>query len=168
METFQECLKSVNSCDKVIEEMQKVSKIDIDKNFDEGQFNNMFFKFCKDNFFDKYISFLEKNGNHLDICNEIIFKLSHYILSYKNKIAEAENMCYKQLELIYQTFFFYEFTNNNETNNFTFYNQFPENLVEQNEYETYLLNNSNFIFRRDSSISQEYYFSVFSLYKKYK
>ena len=140
METFQECLKSVNSCDKVIEEMQKVSKIDIDKNFDEGQFNNMFFKFCKDNFFDKYISLLEKNGNHLDICNDNIFILSHHILSYKNKIAEAENICYKQLELLYQTFFFYEFNINNETNNFTFYNQFPENLVEQNEYETYLLN----------------------------
>ena len=138
METFQECLKSVNSCDKVIEEMQKVSKIDIDKNFDEGQFNNMFFKFCKDNFFDKFISFLTKNGNDLEVCNENIFKLSHYILSYKNK--NDENICYKQLELIYQTFFFYEFTNNNETNNFTFYNQFPENLVEQNEYETYLLN----------------------------
>ena len=166
METFQECLKSINSCDKVIEEMQNVSKIDIDKNFDEGQFNNMFFKFCKDNFFDKYISLLEKNGNHLDICNENIFKLSHHILSYK--IADTENICYKQLELLYQTFFFYEFNINNETNNFTFYNQFPENLVEQNEYETYLLNNSNFIFGRNSSISQEYYFSMFSLYKKYK
>ena len=138
MEIFQGCLKSVNPCDKVMEEMKKVSKIEINKNINEEQINIMFFNFCKNNFIAKYMSFLKKDKKHSEFCNENIFKLSHYIISFKKE--DTEEICYKQLELFYQTFFFYEFSKDNETNNFTFYKPFPENLVEQNEYETYLFN----------------------------
>ena len=48
-------------------------------------------------------------------------------------------------KIIIQIFFFNQFDKNNETNDFTFYKQFPGNLIEQNEYETYLLNISKAI-----------------------
>jgi len=67
-----------------------------------------------------------------------MFNLSHYILSLQKE--KEKNISFKQLELFYQTFFFYEFNEEDETNNFTFYKIFPENLVDQNKYETYLFN----------------------------
>ena len=67
-----------------------------------------------------------------------MFNLSHYILSLQKE--KEKNISFKQLELFYQTFFFYEFNEEDETNNFTFDKIFPENLVDQNKYETYLFN----------------------------
>ena len=45
VEAFQKCLQSSYSCDEVIKEMQKVSKIKLDKDFNEEQFNKLFFGF---------------------------------------------------------------------------------------------------------------------------
>ena len=144
METFKKCLESDYSCDKVIEEMQRVSKIKVNKNIDEEQINHIFFKFCSVNFTDKFLSFVKSDKEHTDICNENIFKLSQYILS--NKKENDGKICTNQLELFYQTFFFYEFNKDNETNDFIFYKRFPENVVEQDEYETYLFNIGKIIF----------------------
>ena len=138
IEAFQKSFQSSYSCDEVIKKMQKVSKIKLDKDFNEEQFNKLFFGFCTNNFKNQSILFFLGDKDHLDVCNENIFNLSHYLLT--NKKDNENKIYYSQIKLLYQTFFFFQYDKTNKANNFSFYEKFPENLVELNEYEIYILN----------------------------
>ena len=153
-EIFETCRELLNMdlpCDETYEKLKKLSKYKIDENFNEEMLNNLFFTFISDNFLPEEISFcMDNNLEELEWKNENIFKISHYILSHHQKnVQKEEHMKYKQMELFYQTFFFYELDKENEANHFTFYQQFPEKIVEQNKYETYLLNIGKAILGKD-------------------
>ena len=107
IEAFQKSLQSSYSCDEVIKEMQKVLKIKLDKDFNEEQFNKLFFGFCTNNFKNQSILFFLGDKDHLDVCNENIFNLSHYLLT--NKKDNEDKIYYSQIKLLYQTFFFFQY-----------------------------------------------------------
>ena len=136
MKAFQECLNSDLPCQEIIRKMNNLSKYKIIEGINEEEINTEFFTFCSRYFVEELTSFSKKEK--FVACNRTIFKLSHQIVS-KESIYK-ENKYFQQLKLFYQTFFFYEYSAENETNNFTFFIKLTEYLVEPKVYEIYLLN----------------------------
>ena len=136
MKAFQECLNSDLPCQEIIRKMNNLSKYEIIEGINEEEINTEFFTFCSRYFVEELTSFSKKEK--FVACNRTIFKLSHQIVS-KESIYK-ENKYFQQLKLFYQTFFFYEYSAENETNNFTFFIKLTEYLVEPKVYEIYLLN----------------------------
>ena len=149
-QAFEKYLKSNLSCDKVNEEMNKLSNYSLDRKADEELFINSFINYCSKHFFN-HLTELNNNGNKFS-ANEV-FKISHHILTCEANDANSNSIYYKKIKLLYKTFFFLEYdikneTNDftfymdfdikNETNDFTFFMDFPKNKIEN--YETYLYN----------------------------
>ena len=138
IETFDQCLKSNFSCDKVNEMMIKLSKFKLNEDIDDNKIIIMFNTYCSDHFTEEVREFSRKSKKISDKPIEEIFSISQLIIGkraqYKN------NLFYSLLELFYRTFFFAEYSVENETNDFTFFANLPEHLIETKKYQTYLFN----------------------------
>lgn len=140
VKTFENFLKSNLSCDIINEKMKKLSKYKLDEEKNEEKINYVFMDYCSTDFYDEILSIDRSNNeNKFLLYNEKLFKISHQIIINKEKNKDKSS--YESIELFYQTFFFYEFSKENNTNDFTFYTKkIPENLINQGKYETYLFN----------------------------
>ena len=132
-QAFEKYLKSNLSCDKVNEEMNKLSNYSLDRKVDEELFINSFINYCTKHFFN-CLTKLNNYGTKFS-ANDV-FKISHHILTCEDN--DANSIYYKKIKLLYKTFFFLEFDISNDTNDFTFYKDFSKNMIE--DYETYLYN----------------------------
>ena len=133
IEAFEECLNSNRSCEEVYQRMNKISEFKLHPEINELKLIKLFLICIKTYFKEELDSFKQ-----LELCNELVFKLSQKIMSHKAKYKENE--FYERLELFYQTFFFYEFSEDNESNDYTFYTKLSEHLIEPDIYKKYLLN----------------------------
>ena len=134
---FKNYLESNLSCDQVNEEMKKLSKYKFLKKNIEKKFIELFMDFCVKNFSDEILELFPNNkGNNLELCIDNLFKISHNILINKDKYKD--NIYFETIQLLYQTFFFIEFTEENETNDCTFYIGLPKHVIKPKDYENYL------------------------------
>ena len=147
VKSFENCLNSNLSLDIINETMNKLSKYKLNKEIDEKNINFAFMIYCSNHFSSEMLSIDKKYNNNVQysLCNEKLFEISHLII--KNKEKYNNNSYYESIELFYQTFFFYEFSEENKTENFTFYKKISENLIKQEDYDTYLYNIGNAILK---------------------
>ena len=138
IKAFEECLNSSLSCEEVYQKMNKISGYKLLSEIDELAIINLFVKYILAHFKEELSAF-----KNLEYSNETVFKLSQQIMSHKAKYKE--NKFFERLELFYQTFFFYEFFEDNESNDYTFYMKLSEELIKPDIYEKYLFNIANII-----------------------
>ena len=119
MKTFEICLKSEMTCKEILDKMNSVCNYEINQNFDENSLIQLFLKTCAENFYDEFEDiYSDPKKEVLQFSSEDIFQISHQII--KNKEKYEKNSFYESIEFFYQTFFFYEFTDENESNDFIF------------------------------------------------
>ena len=153
IKAFEECLNSNKSCEEVYQTMNKISGYKLLPEINELKLIQLFVLCVK-----KYFKEELKAYKQLDLCNESVFKLSQQIIS--NKVKYKENEYFETLEFFYQTFFFREFFEDNQSNDYTFYMNLPEDLIQSDEYEKYLFNIGYIILsKKDYSILVDVLFS---------
>jgi hypothetical protein len=141
IKTFSECLHSELTCKEILEKMKSVCKYEINQGFDEKSIIELFISICFINFNDVIKNIYPNFGTaNPHFSSQDIFKISHLII--KNKIKYMKNPYYKTIEFLYQTFFFYEFNDENQSNDFTFFLFINENTqqIDPDLYTSYLFN----------------------------
>ena len=141
IKTFSECLHSELTCKEILEKMKSVCKYEINQGFDEKSIIELFIGICFINFNDVIKNIYPNFGTaNPHFSSQDIFKISHLII--KNKIKYMKNPYYKTIEFLYQTFFFYEFNDENQSNDFTFFLFINENTqqIDPDLYTSYLFN----------------------------
>ena len=129
IKTFSECLHSELTCKEILEKMKSVCKYEINQGFDEKSIIELFISICFINFNDVIKNIYPNFGTaNPHFSSQDIFKISHLII--KNKIKYMKNPYYKTIEFLYQTFFFYEFNDENQSNDFTFFLFINENTQQ--------------------------------------
>lgn len=153
IKALEECLSSNKSCDEVYQTMNKISGYKLLPEINERKLIELFVLCVK-----KYFKEELKAFKQLELCNESVFKLSQQIIS--NKAKYKENEYFETLEFFYQTFFFREFFEDNQSDDYTFYMNQPEDLIQSDEYEKYLFNIGYIILsKKDCSILVDILFS---------
>ena len=142
MKTFEICLKSEMTCKEILDKMKSACNYEINQNFDENSLIQLFLKTCAENFYDEFEDiYSDPKKEVLQFSSEDIFQISHQII--KNKEKYEKNSFYESIEFFYQTFFFYEFTDENESNDFTFFwpmSGDKEQIAADDLYTKYLFN----------------------------
>jgi len=135
---FKSFLDSNSTCDKVNEEMNKLSKYELNMELNEEKFTNSFFGFCEKHFFNEVKSLSSNNQTGIKLCAPNVFLLAHKIMNNKDKYKE--NIYFETIHSIYQVFFFIEFSKENGANDYTFYENPPLHVIKEKDYEVYLFN----------------------------
>ena len=141
IKTFSECLHSELTCKEILEKMKSVCKYEINQGFNEKSIIELFISICVINFNDVIKNIYPNFGTaNPHFSSQDIFKISHLII--KNEIKYMKNPYYKTIEFLYQTFFFYEFNDENQSNDFTFFLFINENTqqIDPDLYTSYLFN----------------------------
>ena len=135
---FKNNLISNKSCDEVYKELSKLSKNKLRLENIESTFINYFLLYSKQYFKNAILElFSDKNKRNIEISPETVFKISYHIMKNKNKY---DNKYLEKIRLLYDTLFFMGFSEEDETNDFTFYKDLPKYLISPKDYEAYLLN----------------------------
>ena len=85
---FKSFLDSNLTCDKVNEEMNKLSKYELNMELNEDKFTHAFFGFCEQHFYKEIESLLSENQTGIEICAPNVFLLSHKIMNNKDKYKD--------------------------------------------------------------------------------
>ena len=135
---FKSFLDSNLTCDKVNEEMNKLSKYELNMELNEDKFTHAFFGFCEKHFYKEIESLLSENQTGIELCAPNVFLLSHKIMNNKDKYKD--NIYFETIESLYQVFFFIEFSKENISDDYTFYEKPPLHVIKKKDYEVYLFN----------------------------
>ena len=135
---FKSLLDSNSTCDKVNEEMNKLSKYELNMELNEEKFTNAFFDFCLKHFLNEIESLSSNNQTGIKLCAPNVFLLAHKIMNNKDKYKE--NIYFETIHSIYQVFFFIEFSKENISDDYTFYEKPPLHVIKKKDYEVYLFN----------------------------
>ena len=136
---FEECLNSNFSCDDILLKLQNLSSYSINQKIGEAEVINKFMDFSTKHFLNELLS-VEiniKDGNFIAQSKDL-FNISHMIITNKEKYKN--NINYEKIELFYHTFFFSEFSDENETNDFTFFYKLSDDYTDAKKVEIYLFN----------------------------
>ena len=136
---FEECLNSNFSCDDILLKLQNLSSYSINQKIGEAEVINKFMDFSTKHFLNELLS-VEiniKDGNFIAQSKDL-FNISHMIIANKEKYKN--NINYEKIELFYHTFFFSEFSDENKTNDFTFFYKLSDDFTDAKKVETYLFN----------------------------
>ena len=136
---FEECLNSNFSCDDILLKLQNLSSYSINQKIGEAEVINKFMDFSTKHFLNELLS-VEiniKDGNFIAQSKDL-FNISHMIITNKEKYKN--NINYEKIELFYHTFFFSEFSEENETNDFTFFYKLSDDYTDAKKVEIYLFN----------------------------
>ena len=126
---FEECLNSNFSCDDILLKLQNLSSYSINQKIGEAEVINKFMDFSTKHFLNELLS-VEiniKDGNFIAQSKDL-FNISHMIIANKEKYKN--NINYEKIELFYHTFFFSEFSDENETNDFTFFYKLSDDYTD--------------------------------------
>ena len=85
---FKSFLDSNLTCDKVNEEMNKLSKYELNMELNEDIFTHAFFGFCEKHFYKEIESLLSENQTGIELCAPNVFLLSHKIMNNKDKYKD--------------------------------------------------------------------------------
>ena len=139
IQAFEECLNSNFSCDDILLKLQNLSSYSINQKIGEAEVINKFMEFSTKHFLNELLS-VEiniKDGNFIAQSKDL-FNISHMIITNKEKYKN--NINYEKIELFYHTFFFSEFSEENETNDFTFFYKLSDDYTDAKKVELYLFN----------------------------
>ena len=136
---FEECLNSNFSCNNIILKLQNLSSYSINQKIGEVELINKFMKFSAKHFINEFFS-VKITRKHCNFIaqSEDLFNISHMIITNKEKYKN--NINYEKIELFYHTFFFSEFSEENETNDFTFFYKLSDDYTDAKKVEIYLFN----------------------------
>ena len=139
IKAFEECLNSNFSCNDIILKLQNLSKYSINQKIGEFELINKFMKFSAKHFLSELSSVeINRKQDNFIAQSKDLFNISHMIITNKEKYKNNSN--YEKIELFYHTFFFSEFSDENETNDFTFFYKLSDDYTNAKKVEIYLFN----------------------------
>lgn len=147
IEVFNECLNSNLSCDGAYEKMKQAFKFKINKNVKEEMLFYLFFYVIAKNF-PSVLKMFANDKLQIEYSHKNVFGISKEIANNGEKYKK--NNYYKEIVLFYKTFYFYEITKNDESNDFTFYVKMPDGSELPKEFEIFLLNIGLAILKKES------------------
>ena len=147
IEVFNECLNSNLSCDDAYKKMKQTVKFKLNKNVKEEMLFNLFFNVISKNF-PSVLKMFANDKLQIEYSHKNVFGISKEIANNGEKYKK--NNYYKEIVLFYKTFYFYEITKNDESNDFTFYVKMPDGSELPKEFEIFLLNIGLAILKKES------------------
>ena len=147
IEVFNECLNSDLSCDDIYDKIKQVYRFKLDKNIEEKNIFYLVFHVIS-KYFLVVLKMFANEKLDFDLSHENLFGICNLIANngeqYKN------NEYYKNIVLFYKTYYFFEITKENKSNDFTFNVSMPDGSKLSKEFETYLFNIGFAILKKES------------------